>query len=89
MRWNGASRFEFIGKSMEIKTTIWSEFPNGGKAIGEQILVSEESDKSKRAGLWESQKHWIQKHCFLKINFKRTAFVPVFGYPKGDFGPLT
>ena len=84
MRWNGASRFEFIGKSMEIKTTIWSEFPNGGKAIGEQILASEERDKSKGAGLWESQ-----KHCFLKINFKRTAFVPVFGYPKGDFGPLT
>ena len=30
-------------------------FPNGGKAIVEQILVSEEINKSKRAGLWESQ----------------------------------
>ena len=32
-----------------------SEFPNGGKAIVEQILVSEERNKSKRAELWESQ----------------------------------
>ena len=44
------SRCEFDGKSMETETTMWSEFPNGGKAIVEQILVSEE-----RAGLWESQ----------------------------------
>ena len=35
--------------------TLWSEFPNGGKAIIEQILASEEINKSKRAGLWESQ----------------------------------
>ena len=28
-----------------------SEFPNGEKAIVEQILVSEERNKSKRAGL--------------------------------------
>ena len=27
---------------METETTTWSEFPNGGKAIIEQILVSEE-----------------------------------------------
>ena len=27
---------------MEIKTTAWSEFPNGKKAIVEQILASEE-----------------------------------------------
>ena len=33
----------------------WSEFSNGGKAIVEQILASEERKKSKRAGLWESQ----------------------------------
>ena len=30
-------------------------FPNGGKATIEQILASEEINKSKRAGLWESQ----------------------------------
>ena len=42
MRWNGASCSEFVGKSMETETTIWSEFPNGGKAIVEQILASEE-----------------------------------------------
>ena len=40
---------------MEAQTTTWSEFPNGGKAIVEQILASEERNKSKRAGLWESQ----------------------------------
>ena len=40
---------------MEIVKTTWSEFPNEGKAIVEQILASEEINKSKRAGLWESQ----------------------------------
>ena len=55
MWWNEASRCEYYGKSMETETTTWSEFPNGGKAIAEQILVSEEINRSKRAGLWESQ----------------------------------
>ena len=32
-----------------------SEFPDGGKAIEEQIVASEEINKSKRAGLWQSQ----------------------------------
>ena len=46
---------------METETT-WSEFPNGGKAIVEQILASEERNKSKRAGLWESQSGiWVGK----------------------------
>ena len=55
MRWNGASCCEFDGKSMETETTTWSEFPNGRKAIVEQILASEERNKSKQAGLGESQ----------------------------------
>ena len=55
MWWNGASCCDFVGKSMETETTTWPEFPNGGKAIVEQILASEERNKSKRAGLWESQ----------------------------------
>ena len=42
-------------KVMETETTTWSEFSNGGKAIVEQILASEERNTSKRAGLWESQ----------------------------------
>ena len=33
---NEVSRFEFVRKSMK--------FPNGGKAIAEQILVSEQID---------------------------------------------
>ena len=40
---------------METEATTWSELPNGGKAVVEQILASEEINKSKRAGLWESQ----------------------------------
>ena len=39
---------------METETT-WSRFPNGGKGIVEQILVSDDINKSKRAGLWQSQ----------------------------------
>ena len=54
MQWNGASHRELVGKSMETETTTWSEFPNGVKAIIEQILASEERNKSKRAGLWEA-----------------------------------
>ena len=54
MRRNEASCCESVGKSMETEATTWSEFSNGGKAIVEQILASEERNKSKRAGLWES-----------------------------------
>ena len=39
MHWNGASCFEFVGNSVETETTRWSKFPNGGKAIVEQILA--------------------------------------------------
>ena len=45
----------FDEKSMKNETTTWSEFSNGGKAIVEQILASEEKNKSKRAGLWKSK----------------------------------
>ena len=62
MQWNGASCCELVGKSMETETTTWSEFPNGGKAIVEQILASEERNKTKRAGPWESQSGiWVGK----------------------------
>ena len=53
MRWNGASCYEFDGKSIETET--WSGFSNGGKAIVKHILASEERKKPKRAGLLESQ----------------------------------
>ena len=33
MQWNGASPFEFDGKSMGAETTTWSEFPNGEKPL--------------------------------------------------------
>ena len=51
---DGASCFEFIGKSMETETRTWSEFSKGGKAFVGQILMSEGRNKSKRAGLWKS-----------------------------------
>ena len=35
-------RCESDGKSVETETITWSEFPNGGAAIVEQILASEE-----------------------------------------------
>ena len=43
--------FEFEEKPVETETARWSEFPYGGKAIVEQLLSSEELNKSKRAGL--------------------------------------
>ena len=43
------------GNLMGSETATWSEFSNGGEAIVEQILASEERNKSKRAGLWDSQ----------------------------------
>ena len=46
---------EFDGKSIETETTTWSEFPNGGKPIVEHTQVSEEINKFKTAGLWDSQ----------------------------------
>ena len=70
MRWNGTSRCEFDGKSVESGT--WSEFPNGGKAIVEQILASEEINKSKRAGLWESVWNPSMKvHYLSKVIWNR------------------
>ena len=51
----GISCCEYDGKSMETVTTKCSEFPNGGKAVVEQILASEEINKSKTAELWELQ----------------------------------
>ena len=45
--------FCVYSKVMETETTT-SEFFNGGIAIVEQILASEERNKSKRAGLRES-----------------------------------
>ena len=38
-----------MGKSMRTETT-WSEFPDGGKAIAEHILVSEEKINPKEHG---------------------------------------
>ena len=47
----GVSRCELDGKSVETETATRSEFPNERKTIVEQILASEETNKSKRAEL--------------------------------------
>ena len=66
MQWNRVFSFEFVGKSVEIETTTWSDFSNEVKAIGKQILVSEEINKSKRAGLWESQSRSESESWYFK-----------------------
>ena len=40
--------FEFVGKLMGTEKITWSEFPYGGNATVEQILGSEEINKSKK-----------------------------------------
>ena len=61
-----ASRCQYDGKSMETEKTTWSEFPNGGKAIVEQILALEERNKSEsrtvRITIWDPSR---------KVNHKR------------------
>ena len=80
MQWNGASCFELVGKWMETETSTWSEFTNGGKAIVEQILALGERNKSKRAGLLESQSGiWVGKltiwvRSFEWKNYNRVQF---------------
>ena len=49
MWWAEAPRCEFDGTLMETETKL-SEFPNGEKVIAEQVLDSEEINKSKGVG---------------------------------------
>ena len=51
MQWHRTPHFQFDEKPLETETT-WSKFPNRGKATVEQILVSKERNKSKRAGIY-------------------------------------
>ena len=61
---------------METETTTQSEFLNGGKAIVEQILASEEINKSKRAGLWKSQSGiWVGKLTIWVRSFEITECI--------------
>ena len=72
MRWNGAFFCEYYGKSMETETITWSKFPNGEKAIVEQILASEKINKSKRAGqdFWKFSKNLASKNVFSAASDK-------------------
>ena len=68
MRWNKASCFESAAMSTETEIATWSKFQNEGKAIAEQILESEERNKSRRAGPSESQQglNWLFVNHSLK-----------------------
>ena len=59
---------------METETTSWSEFPNRGKAIVEQMLASEKKNKSKRAAMW-------QPHSGIQVG-KLTIWVKPFEIEK-------
>ena len=69
-------------KTMETETKTWSKFPNRGQTIVEEILASEDSNKSKRAGLWESQsgnrvgKIWLRSFEIQKL-LKSSPGLPV------------
>ena len=52
---------------METDTTTWSEVPNGGKDIVEQILASEDRNKSTRAGLPEQLTFWVRSFEIEKL----------------------
>ena len=49
------SLFSLAQSQWKTKTNTRSEFPNEGKTIVEQVLASEEKNKSKRAWLWKSE----------------------------------
>ena len=81
MQWSTASCCKFDRKLMETEIT-WSEFPIGAKAIVEQILASKEGNKSKGAGLWESQfgiqvgklTIWVRLLEIIKIKDVRDSY---------------
>ena len=56
MQRNGASRCEYYRQSVETKATTWLEFPIGGTAIVEQILVSEEKSMTVGITVWDSSR---------------------------------
>ena len=77
MKW--ASHVEIDRKSMKTQSTTWSGFPNGGKASIEQILVSEERNKSKRQGLWKTQSGiWERKLTIWLRSFEMEKIITEF-----------
>ena len=68
---------------METEKNTWSEFPNRGKTIVEQILASEERNKSKKAGLWvtvrdPSRKVNLMSKVICQKNYNRVHQVYQF-----------
>ena len=64
MHWNGASQFVLDKTLMETDRTTWSEFPNRGKAILEQILASEERNNPEEQD-FESPEFDSKKDSYL------------------------
>ena len=55
-----ACPFGFEGKSTETEATIWSELSNEARSAFQQILGSEDRNRSKKKGLWESNSEiWV------------------------------
>ena len=79
---------EFDGKSVKTETATWSNFSNGWKTIVDQILASEEINKSKWPGLWESQSGiqvrkltiWVRLSEII-TEFPRCISLTRTGYP--------
>ena len=68
---------------METETTIWSEFPNGGKAIVKQILASKEINKSKRAAQSGTQVgKWVHQVYQFHQNMLASPYVECFKVSK-------
>ena len=55
MQWKKPFIFKFERNSMKTEETISSKLCNGGKIIAEQILASNDRNKSEKSGLQESQ----------------------------------
>ena len=58
-------------KSMETKTTTWSGSPNGGKAIIEETITSEEINPKEQeceSGIWEvNLTTWVKSYNRLHL----------------------
>ena len=65
---------------METETATWSEFPDGGKAIAKQILASEEINKSKTAGLWESESEMQVGKLTIRERLLLSEFIQIYQF---------
>ena len=64
-----ACPFGFEGKSTETEATIWSELSNEARSAFQQILGSEDRNRSKKKGLWEGELFiWVRSIQIEKLD---------------------